>query len=171
MQDVYLGVFMAMLPMLGAIEEINVADVLVLVSWLVLSFAFLAVLTGVLTKVSGPAGLGSVRAHAPLSDPTSPYARPWRQFVVERILYNIKMLDVTTQLLALLAICFAMLKVTEHMQVREPVKGRTKRTRDTRCCILRRPTGRSRPLSRPLLSAGLHGAGLLSRRAHVQHGR
>jgi hypothetical protein len=51
MQDVYLGVFMAMLPMLGAIEEINVADVFVLITWLILSFAFLTVLTGLLTKV------------------------------------------------------------------------------------------------------------------------
>eukprot|EP00045_Choanoeca_perplexa_P015619 m.198601 g.198601 ORF g.198601 m.198601 type:complete len:737 (+) comp17042_c0_seq10:240-2450(+) len=88
MQDVYLGVVVAASPMLASFGNISFLDVMYLSAWLVGSFIVLGIITAILTK-----------------------------YVVGRLLSNMSLLDAPTQLLAVLSICFAMLKVTEHMEV------------------------------------------------------
>ncbi len=50
-QDFYLGIIMALLPLLSAIEEANLLEVLTRIGWLVGSFTALTVLTALLTTV------------------------------------------------------------------------------------------------------------------------
>ncbi|EGD78724.1 hypothetical protein PTSG_11772 [Salpingoeca rosetta] len=88
MQDVYLGVIIAVLPLLVSFDEINVMDIGRITFRLIGSFILLGLIIIILSK-----------------------------FVVERLMHHLHSLDIPTRLLAIISICILMLKVTEFMQV------------------------------------------------------
>ncbi|EDQ85143.1 uncharacterized protein MONBRDRAFT_34373 [Monosiga brevicollis MX1] len=88
MQDVYLGVIVAASPLLASLDNVATGDVILLILWLIGSFVLLGLITALFTK-----------------------------FVVEKLVSQMSRYDETTQLLAILSICFGMLKLTEHMEV------------------------------------------------------